>query len=178
MAPLASVYQSTLSLEGVTNLFSVLRIMKASRKGRRLRKSRIVALGKLVLVRLFNGRQQYGVINMRNLIPCLVLGSFAFLATAALSQQINNLTEVTTPTQVGTTTIPSGTYVMTDETTGKTYPLIITKNGTMVLGPAGSATQEVTSLPTKKSSLKTTLERNVSSVIEREGISGLEKFIK
>jgi len=115
---------------------------------------------------------------MRKVIACLVLSSFALLGTVALAQ-INNLTEVTTPTEVGTTTMPSGTYVITDESTGKTYPLIITKKGTMVLGVAGTATQEVSSLrSSSKPSMRQSLEKNVGGLIEREGISGLEKFIR
>jgi hypothetical protein len=67
---------------------------------------------------------------------------------------------------------------MTDESTGKTYPLLITKRGTMVLGPAGSGTQDLASLRTKKPTLQQSLEHDVGGVIEKEGFSGLEKFIK
>jgi hypothetical protein len=111
---------------------------------------------------------------MRTLTTCLGLCSFALLGTAALAQ-VNNLTDVTSPTEVGTTTIPSGTYLMTDESTGKAYPLVITKKGTMVLGPAGSATKELTS---RKPGIKQSLEHGVTNAIEREGVGGLENFIK
>jgi hypothetical protein len=123
---------------------------------------------------------------MRKVIACLTLCSFGFLGNVALAQinvlsdstTINNLTEVTTPTQVGMTTIPSGTYVMTDESSGKTYPLIITRKGTMVLGPAGSGTQDLASLRTQNPTMKQSLEKDLGGVIEKEGISGLKNFIK
>ena len=91
----------------------------------------------------------------------LALCSFAFLGTLAQAQQVRNLSEVTAPTEMGTTSMPSGNYIVTDQTTGRAYPLTVTERGTMIIGPAGSSPQGMTGLPTKRPSMKRTLEREV-----------------
>jgi len=97
---------------------------------------------------------------MRRLMTCLVLCSFAWLGTVALAQ-MRNLTDLTTPTEVGTTTIPSGNYVVTDEATGRTYPLTVTTQGNMIIGPAGTTTRGLSGVSSTRPGIKKTLEREL-----------------
>ncbi|PWU03155.1 MAG: hypothetical protein C5B53_00815 [Candidatus Melainabacteria bacterium] len=110
----------------------------------------------------------------------LTLCSFATLGTVALA--LNRLGDVTSPTEVGTTTIPSGNYVVMDQSTGKSYPLSVTTNGTMIIGPAGTSPQSLTGLPTSKQSLTKTLEQEVrqgaNDLMRREGTNQLQNLIK
>ena len=53
---------------------------------------------------------------------------------AALAEQ-----DVTEPTEVGTTTIHPGEYVLTEKKSNKAYSLMVTKKGMMIMGPAGAA---------------------------------------
>lgn len=117
---------------------------------------------------------------MRRLMICLGLCSFAFLGTMALAQ-LHTLAELTTPTEVGTTIIPSGTYIMMDQTTGKSYALTVTSRGNMILAPAPAA-QGLTGAPATRSGLGNILQREmqrgVTNVIQRGGASQLQNLIK
>ena len=89
--------------------------------------------------------------------------------------QIRRLADVSEPTELGTTSMPSGSYMVTDESTGKSYPMTVTAQGTMVIGPAGTSTQ---ALNTKPAGMKRGLEREVTDVIRREGTGEIQNLIK
>jgi hypothetical protein len=46
--------------------------------------------------------------------------------------------EITEPTEVGTTTMPSGEYTVTERSSQKTYSLMVTSKGNMILGPTAA----------------------------------------
>jgi hypothetical protein len=104
-------------------------------------------------------------------LPLLFVSLFAssVIPAAVLAEplgfgQIRNLNELTSPTEVGTTTIPSGNYIMTDQTSGKAYSLTVTERGTMILGPEGM--QGMTGQPNARPSMKRSLEREVERGVE------------
>ncbi len=46
---------------------------------------------------------------------------------------------ITGPTEIGTTTMAAGQYLVTDKTSGKVYDLMVTVKGDMILSPAAGA---------------------------------------
>jgi hypothetical protein len=79
--------------------------------------------------------------------------------------QFRRLVDLDQPTEAGSTNLPSGNYVITDESTGKSYPMTVTSQGTMIIGPSGTTTQ---SLSNRNSGggIKRTLEREVENMIK------------
>jgi len=47
--------------------------------------------------------------------------------------------DVSGPQEVGTTSMPAGNYLITEQTSGKTYDLMVSNKGTMILAPAPKA---------------------------------------
>lgn len=45
-------------------------------------------------------------------------------------------TPITTPTEVGNTSMPAGNYLVTEQSSGQTYALMVSSKGTMILSPA------------------------------------------
>lgn len=56
------------------------------------------------------------------------------LSTSAVSAQ-GASKEITTPTEVGTTSMPAGNYIVTEQSSGKSYALMVSSKGTMILSP-------------------------------------------
>lgn len=79
---------------------------------------------------------------MRNtLISVLVLG---FICVPAFAQDAGSagstaITAITTPTEVGNTSMPPGQYVITEQISNKSYNLTVSSKGTMILAPATAA---------------------------------------
>src|SRR5258705_6301577 len=65
------------------------------------------------------------------------------MASAAIALTILPLAvfadEITEPTEVGLSTMPPGEYTLTEKKTSKTYSLMVTKKGSMIMGPPGAA---------------------------------------
>ncbi|MBY0550940.1 MAG: hypothetical protein K2W95_26920 [Candidatus Obscuribacterales bacterium] len=55
--------------------------------------------------------------------------------------------EITEPTEVGTTTMPPGQYTLVEKNTAKSYSLMVTRKGTMIMAPGGSKALTETSAP-------------------------------
>ena len=62
---------------------------------------------------------------------------------------------------MGTTSMPSGSYTVTDQTTGRTYPLMVTERGTMIIGPEGTNPQGLTGTTGRRQGFGKTLERDL-----------------
>lgn len=95
--------------------------------------------------------------------------------------QTNRLADVSAPTEVGTTSIPSGNYVVMDQSTGKSYPLSVTTNGTMIIGPAGTSPQSLTGVPVKQSlgkTLQQEVRQGATDLMKREGTSQIQNLLK
>ncbi len=45
-------------------------------------------------------------------------------------------TPITTPTEVGTTSMPAGNYIVTEQSSHQSYALMVSSKGTMILSPA------------------------------------------
>ncbi len=68
----------------------------------------------------------------------LSLMAFGLTCCAALADGGPVSTEITTPTEVGTTSMPAGNYIVTEQSSGKNYALMVSSKGTMILSPAPS----------------------------------------
>ena len=64
----------------------------------------------------------------------------AFLPLAAIAEETVNIDSLTEPTEIGSTSIPAGEYTVTDKKTSKAYTLMVTKKGSMILGPGAAPT--------------------------------------
>jgi len=99
-------------------------------------------------------------------------------------------TTPTAPTEVGTTTMPPGQYMVIDQGSGKKYSLMVTTKGTMILGPAPTATASASAVPgaaaasaaSSSSGLtglaEKEMRKGVTTVIEKQGMSEIKNFIK
>ncbi len=120
---------------------------------------------------------------MKNTLKCLAifcLMSINNIAHAQTTQMAAN-TDITAPTEVGTTTMPAGQYLVTDQVSGKKYSLMVTSKGTMILGPgpvaaAGAPAASGTSATT--SAAKSLAEKEVGNYIKKEGMGKIENMIK
>lgn len=69
---------------------------------------------------------------MKKLVLSLAM---VLLSTSAVLAQ-GASKEITTPTEVGTTSMPAGNYIVTEQSSGKSYALMVSSKGTMILSPA------------------------------------------
>lgn len=102
--------------------------------------------------------------------------------------------DVTGPQEVGTTTMPAGNYMITEQTSGKTYDLMVSNKGTMILAPApkaGAATAPAATTTGTTSStssfgvkglmqkgLEKGVTQGVTNMMEKNATNELGKFIK
>lgn len=118
---------------------------------------------------------------MQRLFMSLALGSFLVLGVPAQSLA-GGLSDMTTPTEVGTTSIPSGDYVVTDNTTGKSYGLTVTTKGTMILSPAGASSfKDLNNLPEPtsfKEKVQQQVQQGVNDLVKTQGQQQIQKLIK
>ena len=75
---------------------------------------------------------------MREILLALSVLSFTLLPAFA------DTGIITTPTEVGTTSMSPGQYIVTDQVSSQCYSLTITSKGTMILGPAPAGTRAAT----------------------------------
>jgi|688.fasta_scaffold412436_2 hypothetical protein len=105
---------------------------------------------------------------------------------------------VTGPQEVGTTTMPPGNYLIKEQTSGKTFELMVSTKGTMILAPAptGATVTAATAAPNAaatqpaqtnltglgSSALKKMVQeqvtKGVTNAIEKDATNSLGKFIK
>lgn len=78
------------------------------------------------------GREEDSGGIMKKLVLSLAM---VLLSTSAVSAQ-GASKEITTPTEVGTTSMPAGNYIVTEQSSGKSYALMVSSKGTMILSPA------------------------------------------
>ena len=118
---------------------------------------------------------------MQRLFMSLALGSFLVLGVPYQSLA-GGLSDMTTPTEVGTTSIPSGDYVVTDKSTGKTYGLTVTTKGTMILSPPGASSfKDLNNLPEPtnfKQKVQQEVQRDVTDLMRNQGQQQIQKILK
>ncbi len=126
----------------------------------------------------------------------LVASLFAIANTAAYSDTTPGATsstslEVTGPQEVGSTSMPAGNYLITEQTSGKCYSLMVSNKGTMILAPAPASTaksaptgqvapaaQSALGTPAVKNLVEKGLQKGVTEMIEKNATNSLNKFIK
>jgi len=75
--------------------------------------------------------------------------SLAFVASAVQAQTAaSSKLDLSTPQEVGNTSMPPGNYVVTEQTSGKSYNLMVSSKGTMILAPATKAATQATAAAT------------------------------
>lgn len=115
--------------------------------------------------------------------------------TTTVTESFSN--SVTGPQEVGTTTMPPGNYLIKEQTSGKTFELMVSTKGTMILAPApaGATVTAATAAPNAatqpaqtnltglgSSALKKMVQeqvtKGVTNAIEKDATNSLGKFIK
>lgn len=115
-------------------------------------------------------------------------------AQGANSQVSNTSTETMAPSEVGTTTMPSGQYLVIEQTTNKRYSLTVTNKGNMILGAAPAAAVQATgvqaganaALPNQsnqagdlvKGLAKQGMQRGMNELLKNGATKQLDKYIK
>jgi len=102
----------------------------------------------------------------------------------------------TVPTEVGTTKMPPGSYLLIDQNTGNKYSLEVTSKGTMIFGPAPTTATGTTAVsapsttaPTAATPMSTATSKATSGVkglaekeaqkfIMNKGMSEIQNFVK
>jgi len=77
-------------------------------------------------------------------LSILVVGAAAQAQTATSS----SVSDLSAPQEVGNTTMPPGNYVVTEQASGKSYNLMVSSKGTMILAPATKAAAVTTTTVT------------------------------
>ncbi|MBS1997058.1 MAG: hypothetical protein JSS86_12130 [Cyanobacteria bacterium SZAS LIN-2] len=70
---------------------------------------------------------------------CFVGASFDQAQAQTAAGAASSATEITAPQEVGNTSMPPGNYTVTERTSGKTYELMVSSKGTMILAPVAKA---------------------------------------
>ncbi len=119
-----------------------------------------------------------------------VFVSLAILSCVSLNHPVEAQTssDLTAPTEVGNTTMPPGQYTMIEQTTGKKYSLMVTTKGTMICGPAAAVPASTAvavpaaQTPAKTDGIKglaeTQMQKGMSTLIQKEGMSEIKKLMK
>ena len=122
---------------------------------------------------------------MKSIFICLAISCLISTNNFASAQTTDTATkaDITAPTEVGTTTMPAGQYLVIDQVSGKKYSLMVSSKGTMILGPApvaaaAGAPAATTGKPTKTSTVESLAEKQVGNYIKNEGLSKMENMIK
>ena len=92
------------------------------------------------------------------------------------------------PSEVGTTTMPAGQYIVTEQSSGQRYSLTVTNKGTMILGaaPPAVSTSAASTAPggtinktgLLESAAKAGMEKGVSGLVKSQGEKELGNFFK
>lgn len=99
------------------------------------------------------------------------------------------------PVEVGTTSMPAGNYLITEQTSGKSYTLMVSNKGTMILAPApkavgtagapaapgataAAATPSSVGTSAVKNMVQKGVEKGVTEMFEKNATNELGKFIK
>lgn len=120
--------------------------------------------------------------------------------TSSTSAAENFSNSITGPQEVGTTTMPPGNYLIKEQTSGKTFELMVSTKGTMILAPAPAnanaapaaaaaspagataapAQNNLTNLGTSalKKMVQDQVTKGVTNVIQKDATNSLGKFIK
>ncbi len=69
-----------------------------------------------------------------------------FFALTLAITALPSLAQITGPQEVGTTTMPSGQYFITEQLSHKSYNLTVTDKGNMILAPAAGSETPATSV--------------------------------
>ncbi|MBS1989232.1 MAG: hypothetical protein JSS83_01875 [Cyanobacteria bacterium SZAS LIN-3] len=70
---------------------------------------------------------------------CFVGASFDQAQAQTAAGAASSATEITAPQEVGNTSMPPGNYTVTERSSGKTYELMVSSKGTMILAPVVKA---------------------------------------
>ncbi|MBS2009683.1 MAG: hypothetical protein JST01_21695 [Cyanobacteria bacterium SZAS TMP-1] len=70
---------------------------------------------------------------------CFVGASFDQAQAQTAAGAASSATEITAPQEVGNTSMPPGNYTVTERSSGKTYELMVSSKGTMILAPVAKA---------------------------------------
>ncbi|CAN5276865.1 hypothetical protein BH10CYA1_BH10CYA1_45760 [soil metagenome] len=127
---------------------------------------------------------------------CTIICSAAFADGIADSTSSTSLS-VTGPQEVGTTSMPPGNYLIKEQTTGKSFSLMVSNKGTMILAPApsaaataaapaaavtttGSPTNALTGLGSNaiKKMMQDQVTKGVTNVIQKDATNSFTKFMK
>jgi hypothetical protein len=120
------------------------------------------------------------------LVAALLLGVPSCLAQSTTDATASTAAASSAPSEVGTTTMPPGEYLVTEQTTGKRYNLTVTDKGTMILGaattPASTSTSTTSTTTTTggfmKGVAKQGMEKGMSEMIKNEGTNELKNILK
>jgi hypothetical protein len=121
----------------------------------------------------------------------------ALAQTSSPGTSENASNSITGPQEVGTTTMPPGNYLVKEQTSGKTFELMVSTKGTMILAPAPASAppaattsstgasvvpnqNNLTNLGTNalKKMVQEQMTRGVTNVIEKDATNSLGKFMK
>ncbi len=129
---------------------------------------------------------------------CALICSAAF-ADGAADSSTSTALSVTGPQEVGTTSMPPGNYIIKEQTTGKSFELMVSNKGTMILAPApaaaaaaaaapavaapaavGSPASALTGLGTNaiKKMVSDQVTKGVTNVIQKDATNSFGKFMK
>jgi|SRR5271163_2315608 len=132
---------------------------------------------------------------MREILLSLSMLSIPFFPVCACAQDTASAPAsqaITAPTEVGTTSMPPGEYIVTDQLSAKTYYLTVSSKGTMILGPApvgaastaaaiapGAATAAAAT-PTSavKGLMEHGMEKGAGELMKLEGKGALQNLLK
>jgi len=130
------------------------------------------------------------------LLIALMVGVPACYAQGANTVDTNTSAENMAPSEVGTTSMPSGQYLVIEQNTHKRYSLTVTNKGTMILGaaPAAAVQTAVTGAQTgaatastgqtnqagdlMKGLAKQGMQRGMNELLKNGATKQLDKYIK
>jgi len=129
-----------------------------------------------------------------------MISALALLVTIAVPCLADDPAAPVAPKEVGNTAMPAGQYLITEQTSGKSFSLTVTDTGVMILGAAPAGTTVTVSGPATRAGvpaaaatapgaaaavpgaggLLNTLtggQGGAAGLLKREGISQLEKLL-
>ncbi len=85
---------------------------------------------------------------------------------------------ITGPQEVGTTSMPAGNYLIKEQTTGKSYELMVSNKGTMILAPAPAAGAATAAAPAAAGAAGAAAPASAQSALTGLGTNALKKIVQ
>lgn len=112
----------------------------------------------------------------------LLATTLALIVSPVFAQGSPSATSTQPPTEVGTTTMPPGQYYITEQTTHKSYSLVVSDKGNMILGAAPDGLQvtlptstAATTAPATTASAASQSPTTLESMLKKEATKGVEQ---